>query len=98
MAKLHKMHDIVFNVLKETPDARGDDFALYAYVCAWMGKDIDTPIWRLAAYHARENFPSWETVTRCRRKIQHDHPELCDPNAKKRRSAEIEQYKDYSRE
>ena len=97
MAKIRQMHEIVLGILEEYPETRDDDFKLYGQVCAKLGKDLNMEIWRFFACHALYNFPSFENVTRCRRRIQEKFPDLCSPEMKIIRGEEEKEYKEYAR-
>lgn len=98
MAKLNTMHNLVKRILEESPRARADDGHLYAKVCEEFGVDLNgTSLSILMRPIAERKLPSRETVSRCRRKVQADNPELCDPFTAYYRQGQIEDYKAYAR-
>ena len=98
MAKLYVMESIVLQVLKENPAARSDDYILMLLICQKIDSAlINEPFESVMKFHKVNGLPNWETVTRCRRKIQAKYPELVSPvTARKRRKEEAE-YMEYAR-
>ena len=97
MAKITKIEPIVFRVLQDYPETRGDDHILILKVL----ETFVTPTMSLNAVfenHVLLGIPSLETITRCRRKLQAGHPDLRDETARKIRQEEVEEYRNYSRE
>ena len=105
MSKLHTMEDVVLQVLEECPVAREDDYILYAMVCAREsektvainGEYLTKPFLDVMLGHKVYRMPNWETVTRCRRKIQEKRPDLVSPEKAKKRHKEEEVYREYAR-
>lgn len=82
---LNKVSKIVKAVLEEDERARNSDSRLYREVIAYIGmnKGIDVGAMTVTYFleHLNElGFPKFETVSRARRKVQEQHPELagCD--------------------
>ncbi len=46
--------------------------------------------------HKKSGLPNWETVSRCRRKVQEKHPELKNPETARIKAIEQENYKGYA--
>ena len=46
--------------------------------------------------HKQYNLPSFESITRCRRKLQNDYPELANEKTKEKRLNETAEYIDYA--
>lgn len=104
MSKLHTMEKIVLKVLEEYPVSREDDYVLYAFVCAEEsgktalvnGEYLTKPFLEVMMSHKAYKMPNWETVTRCRRKIQEKRPDLIAPTAARKRRKEEEKYRQYA--
>ncbi len=97
MAKLKSTEKIVLTVLEESTQARQDDYVLMFLVCEKLNKDIlDKPFGMAMYNHKILNMPNWETVTRCRRKIQAERPDLANPKTVEKRKKEEEEYRAYA--
>lgn len=98
MQKLENMESLVEAVLEEYPVTRNDDCLLMLGVCKKSGIDIYNMSYRdVMANHHKLRLPNWETVTRCRRKIQERRPDLISPQAEKRRRKAESEFRSYSR-
>lgn len=99
MSKLHNMETIVELVLEEWPVTREHDCLLMVGVCKKLGIDIYNISFRDAMVKRKKlNIPNWETVTRCRRKIQERRRDLVSMAALKRRQEAEANFRDYSKE
>ena len=72
---------LVKNLLINEPDTRNSDDVLYRRVIETVGdaRGLDVsriPVTAFFSYGASEGFPSYETVSRTRRKLQATYPEL----------------------
>ena len=95
MARIAKIHNLVYRTLVDEPASRSDDFLLILKVL----ENFVTPNLSIEAVmknHATLGIPSIETITRCRRKIQAEHDELTDIEAKKIRKEEEKEFKQYA--
>lgn len=63
---------VVEQVLKENPKARNNDFLLTILVYIRMGYAKKLPLGVMINYKNLEFAPAWETITRCRRELQHN--------------------------
>lgn len=73
--KEHK--ELVELMLKKYPEVRDDDMRLFACVCKALCPELmKQPFAQVIWYHSENNLPSYESITRCRRKLQEEHPEL----------------------
>lgn len=97
MAKLEKFHNIVFEILQEKEETREDDFLLFYEVIKRIGLG-NLRLDYILTNHAILGVPSFETISRCRRKIQSDNPNLCSNKIKLIRKREEMEFIDYSRE
>ena len=79
MEKIGKYKDVIIELLTKFPTLRDSDNRLVVNVWALkIGKDeIDrqTASWVMTEI-ANNNLPSFESISRCRRKIQEEIPEL----------------------
>lgn len=99
MAQLKSMEKIVYEVLNFSPLARKDDYVLMWLVCEKLTPDLcNKPFGDVMYNHKDFKLPNWETVTRCRRKLQEKHPELRNPKTATYREVERRDYVAYSRE
>lgn len=96
MQKIKNVEKTVFEILKKCPYSRGDDYLLYYYVIGVyfernpkLGNINRVSFASIMCDHYALGLPSYETVTRARRKLQAKHPELISkPDACRRRKAE----------
>lgn len=70
------LYNIVLNVLENSPISRGDDFILYGMVCKDLGVDINEKFRTVLANHKQLKLPSFESVSRARRKVFELRPDL----------------------
>ena len=97
MAKLNQLKDIVTRILTEREDARKDDFVLFSYVLDEMGVPLNFDMRTMLHNHVIFGLPSFASITRTRRKVQKENPELKDAAAVKIRTAEQKEYKEFAR-
>lgn len=97
MTHLKKLEEIVLAVLRRNLVARSDDFILYGGTLKEMGFDLSTPIATALMYHEYYKLPSFESVTRVRRKIQEQRKDLVDYTKKTIRNKAQSDYKNYNR-
>lgn len=97
MAKLNKIKNIVIRVLEEHEEARKDDFVLLGYVLDELGVPINFDMRTMLNNHVIFGLPSFESITRARRKVQAEHPEYKEAKAVEIRAAEQEEYKEFAR-
>lgn len=97
MAKLDKIKNIVLRVLEKSTEARKDDFVLFSLVCDEMGVPSNFDFRTMLNEHRLFGLPSWESVSRARRKIQAEQPELKDAETAEIRADEEEKYKEFAR-
>ena len=89
MNKLKNTTKLVKQVLETSPAARNDDKELYLHVLSLWGVDylMDCPYAKVLHILEELGVPSMETVGRCRRKVQQEHPEL-------KANAEVQGFRD----
>lgn len=77
MNKLYKLEDIVYQVLKEVPEARKDDFVLVAEVYNRIQPLINNVSFnRVMLAHKELGLPYFESISRARRRLQSIFEEL----------------------
>lgn len=99
MNKLYKVEDIVYQVLKEVPEARKDDFVLVAEVYNRIQPLINNVSFnRVMLAHKELGLPYFEGVSRCRRRLQSIFEEL-RPSQEVQEARDEEQlvYREYAR-
>ena len=74
MLNMDKMYDVVMGMLQDIPDTRNSDRKLICAVYAQKGIDINAPFSQIML---NSELPSFETITRSRRKAQENNSELC---------------------
>ncbi len=98
MAKLKQISKIVSAVLEKHEDARKDDFVLVSYVMDELGVPTNFDMRTLLHNHTLFGVPSFESITRARRKIQAEFKALTDARTVEIREAEQEDYKEFARQ
>ena len=88
-------YNLVKACLEKYPEARDDDMILYAYI-VYKVSDLKANIgfYTVMKYHDKYNLPSYESVTRARRKVQEKEPRLRGAKHGRRKELE-EEYRDY---
>ena len=77
MNKLYKVEDIVYQVLKEVPEARKDDFVLVAEVYNKINPEIKyLKFSEVMLAHKELGLPYFESISRARRRLQNIFEEL----------------------
>ena len=71
--KLDTYKDLVKELLTDYPQLRGNDRRLYLAVIWKLGYKLDVSI---KDFFNDDSYPSYESIGRCRRKAQEEHPEL----------------------
>ena len=97
MARLHIMENVVLEILEQSKAARSDDYVLMWLVCQKIKPEIvEKPFADVMYHHKSLGLPNWETVTRCRRKIQEKRPDLVAPVTARKRRKEEKEYREYA--
>lgn len=96
--KIKRTEDYVIEVLKRNPKARSDDFRLYGGVLKDLGIDLkSTSLYDFLLDAKQNDYPSFESVTRARRKIFENYPELQPIQTKLNREEKEREIINYSR-
>lgn len=89
-------YQFVKSILERFPETRDDDMKLYARAC-WL-KDNPAPpsvkFYEAVFHHDKYKLPSYESLTRARRKVQEKEENLRG-NRYKSRHNEERKYRDY---
>lgn len=95
MARIKKVEKLVYASLVNKPETRSDDFLLILDVLkTFVSPNVSLET--VMTYHKVLGIPSIETITRTRRKLQNEYPELVDAEAKKIRKKEEEEFFQYA--
>jgi hypothetical protein len=92
-----KHEAMVLEILREVEKARSDDYVLFAEVINRFYPDVaDIPLRKALIEHREINLPSYETITRARRKLQNKYPEYASERTKKLREKMEAEYVAYA--
>ena len=96
---LEKLEPRVQAVLEDFEDTRGDDAILYGrYIERYRPDLSEVPATTLFRHHKEYQVPSYESVTRIRRKVQTKNFDLLPTEKTRQKRDKAEQdYKDYAR-
>lgn len=97
MKSLKRLEEIVEEILRNDQLAREDDCYLILQVISKIypyeiGKRFETVM-----FNAKNKGISFESITRCRRKLQERNPELRDEETVKKRNKKQKEYIKYSK-
>jgi ADP-ribosylglycohydrolase len=90
------IYETVLSVLSQNNRAREDDSEMYACVLAEIAENKGINLNKISVIRFYKNqsrmkmFPSFDSVTRIRRKVQHEHPDLCGSEENARHRNRIE--------
>ena len=100
MRNLKTIENKVKTILKKKEDARNDDMVLYLALCNLCLKDAGAiPLAEIMTQHRSLGLPSFESVSRTRRKLQAKHPELAGSRpVQKLRTTGEKAYRKYAKE
>ena len=97
-AQLIGQEAMVLEILQDVEAARSDDFILYAEVLDRFYPELAMiPLHSFLVAHDGIGAPSYESITRVRRKVQRKYPEYESERAKKRRQKQESVYREYAR-
>lgn len=95
LKRLNELKTVVYAELVENESARRNDTALVMGVLKRIGIDTSRPFAELSE---RGELRQLESITRCRRKIQEEHPELKDTIVAEKRIEREEVFKEFARQ
>ena len=100
MRNLKTIEKKVRVVLEKNEDARNDDMVLYLALCNACLKDAGAiPLAEIMTQHKYLGLPSFESVSRTRRKLQARYPELMgNARVRRLRAAGEKAYRKYAKE
>lgn len=94
MSKMNTIHNAVKRILEEQPATRSDDWLLTLEVWKeYAATDLSVDC--MFKHHAELCVPSISSITRARRKVQRENPELVDAEARairKKHEREMRKY------
>lgn len=95
---LYKLEDIVKDVLTRDILSRSDDFILIYRVYLAINEKavIREPFYELMLNHKLYKLPVFESITRARRKVQKEHPELANKKTVEKRLNATADYINYA--
>lgn len=96
--KLFKIDKIVEEILRKDELARRDDCYLILEVVRRMYPFEVGKTFAEVMFNAKSKGISFESITRARRKVQQDYPELADKQVAEIRKEETQEYVDYATE
>ena len=95
MARVNTIHNKVKRILENNPKTRGDDWLLILEVWKeYISTDISVET--LLTHHIELDVPNFESIRRCRQKIQADNPHLVNEGARTIRKKEEAEYRQYA--
>ena len=98
MGKINDHADLVEKILKEHPDTRDDDHKLYVWIVSIVKPELMRAPFGRTFWDAKSNgLPSYESITRARRKAQEKHPDLRGKAWEKRHDRENDYIRNYGR-
>ena len=95
--RLKNIEPKVTKILEEYPATRCDDWLL---VKVFINEIVDVNSISFASvceHHNDLGIPSFESITRCRRKVQATREDLVDPTVAAKRTELVEDYKEYAK-
>ena len=95
MKRLNELKTVVYADLVENDSARRNDSALVMGDLKRIGVDTSRPFAELSE---RGELRQLESITRCRRKIQEEHPELKDAIVAEKRIEREVFFKEFARQ
>ncbi len=95
------IREITAQILTDCPETRSNDYLLwldYIQAVCDNAEEVNKPFKEVIAHINELGFPSFESVSRERRFVQKEQPELKDPNtARHRKNKEIEYRNKYKK-
>lgn len=90
---MKKLETIVKAIMEDYPTTRGNDNALIAGVFWLIDADLMNKPFKEVL--KMKGLPSFESITRARRKVQEKNPILVNEKARKARQKEEKEYREY---
>jgi hypothetical protein len=92
-----RLYDLVRKILTEQPQTRADDYLLFLAIVQDKFIATSISVYEMFTFHADYRLPSFESITRARRFVQKDYPELTDKEALEARRTRERTIRDYVR-
>lgn len=90
--------EYVEKALKEHECTRDDDHKLFVWVVYYIKPELLEESFRNAFFYASTNgMPSYESISRCRRKLQEKHPSLRGKTWEKRHEKENDYIRQFAK-
>lgn len=96
--KLYRLDKIIKEILEKDELARKDDNYLIFLVVQKIAPDMAGTTFAEAMFSAQKRGVSFESITRARRKVQQDYPNLSDKKTVGIRQEETQEYVEYATE
>ncbi len=93
---LYKLEDIIKEILEKDYRAREDDAYLIFLVVQKTHPDIAGTTFANVMFNAKKNKINFESIRRCRQKLQAKYPDLKNKDTTSLRSKEQTEYKEYA--
>lgn len=94
--KIDNLENIIIDVLERNKFTRKDDHMLYIEVCSDINPNCLDNFMEAFKYRKEFELPSFESVSRCRRKVQERYPDLKEYNVAEKRYDKQVDYIDYA--
>lgn len=100
MARLKELEPVVEDILRKYPATRSDDFLLYTVTAITLNEDVNYyQFTTVMKRHKEFGIPPFESVTRCRRKLQAKYSELAATRGMEEiRDEEEKDYRAYAKD
>lgn len=96
--ELRKIADIVKDILEQDDLARTDDNYLIFKVVQITHPQEAGKAFAEVMLNAKSNKINFESIRRCRQKVQEKYPELKDANTTEKRAEEVSEYRKFALE
>lgn len=98
MKEFDQIEKLVTEILETTVEARSDDYKLYVAVVKQLAPELaEKPFNDVLNNHYENGLPNWESVTRIRRKVQQQRPNLRDDRTVRNRTLRKRLFEEYAR-
>lgn len=95
--RLKKIETKVTEILERYPETRKDDWLLLKEFYDTYFNTRQVPFATVCERHEFLDLPSFESIRRCRQKVQAERKDLIDPSTAKYRRKLTEEYEEYAK-
>jgi len=95
--RLYKLEEIVKEILEEDKLAREDDGYLIFLVVQRIEPNLAGTTFKNVMLNGKTKGISFESITRVRRKVQKENPELINEECEEKREEEMKEYIEFSK-